>query len=122
MLDEAMTSRRFGKTNTSYASPGAWRGGGGTSAEANGRRASWVRPANSEVLVVRVIHDEEAGVLVGVSDDIPGLVVQGHDLADVEHHVRAVAPMLLVANGKIATEAEALGKVVHLTLSAALGA
>ena len=43
--------------------------------------------------------DPEAGVWVATSDDVPGLVTEHRDFAELERNVLALIPILLVENG-----------------------
>jgi hypothetical protein len=50
-------------------------------------------------LVVHVQYDDEAGVWVATSDDVPGLATEAADYRVLRARVRAVAPELLRDNG-----------------------
>ena len=49
---------------------------------------------------VRFLWDEDAGVWVAVSDDIPGLVLEGGSIDALIERVRYAAPELLALNGR----------------------
>lgn len=46
---------------------------------------------------VNVIRDDEAGVFVGTSDDLPGLVVEAESLDELAREVRELLPELMAA-------------------------
>ncbi len=52
-------------------------------------------------LLVNAQWDEEAGVWVATSDDIPGLVTEAATLDDLVRRVVAVAPELLADNAHL---------------------
>lgn len=49
------------------------------------------------VIVLDIIHDREAGVLVAVSKDVPGLVVEAASLDEVVREARDLIPELIGA-------------------------
>jgi hypothetical protein len=47
------------------------------------------------VVKVNVIFDQDAGVYVGTSDDLPGLVVEADSLDDLAHEVHDLVPAMM---------------------------
>lgn len=72
-------------------------------------------------LVVRVYHDEEAGVWVATSDDVPGLVTEAADYQVLRARVRAVAPELLRDNGHVTRLPDARSLRLHFEHSVSFG-
>jgi len=52
-------------------------------------------------ILVRAIWDEEAGVWVATSEDVPGLVAEAETTQALEEKLECLIPILLEENGRL---------------------
>lgn len=67
-------------------------------------------------LLVIAQWDDEAGVWVATSDDIPGLVTEAASLDDLLNRVLLVAPELLEDNAHLLEDAGQPGDLIDLSI------
>lgn len=69
-------------------------------------------------VLVKAEWDDEAGVWVATSDDVPGLVAEHSDYRQLQQNVIDLIPILLIENGVIEAAHEAQQVPVHIAASA----
>lgn len=67
---------------------------------------------SEKTIRVSMIRHQKTGLLVAISDDLPGLMVAGHTQAEVARKIPTAIRMLLEAEGKsvVALDAESTNK------------
>jgi predicted RNase H-like HicB family nuclease len=68
------------------------------------REKKRLKHMNNKPLFVRVEWDEEAGVWVATSDDVPGLATEKETLEGLIEKLKILIPELLEANGAMGEE------------------
>jgi hypothetical protein len=66
-----------------------------------------------KILLVRVGRNEEAGVWVATSDDVPGLATESASLEELSAKLAVMVPELLDANGFPDGHAASFGLIVR---------
>ena len=71
-------------------------------------------------LLVTAQWDDEVGIWVATSDDIPGLVTEAGSLDDLMERVMAVAPELLEDNAHLLGDAGQPGELIDVCIQSQL--
>lgn len=69
-------------------------------------------------VLVKAEWDDEAGVWVAMSDDVPGLTAEHSDFRQLQHMVLELIPPLLVENDMLPPAHPAQDVPVHIAASA----